>query len=172
MTPLAHPKTKAELLSRNEQERRALSDLLGGLTAEQMLWPCSNGWSASDIVAHLSEWERLLEGWYDAGLRGETVEVPAPGYTWSTLHDLNTAIYARHRGESAAQAMSDWHASSYRLDRIADWTSEEDLFAPGRFAWTGRGTLASFIWECGGNHYRWAADELRSGLGIGQAPRR
>jgi hypothetical protein len=32
----------------------------------------------------------------------------------------------------------------------------------GRFTWTGRGTLTSFVHECGPSHYIWARKEKRS----------
>jgi hypothetical protein len=50
--------------------------------------------------------------------------------------------------------------------RLAGATTEADLFMPGRFTWTGRGTLASFIYECGPNHYRWAGVEIKRGLKV------
>jgi hypothetical protein len=35
---------------------------------------------------------------------------------------------------------------------------------PGRYAWTGRGTLADFVYECGPNHYRWARGNIKKAL--------
>ena len=158
------PATKALLLIDSEKERDALSAMLGGLSREQVLWPGAYGWSAKDHVAHLAEWERLFGYWYDAGVRGENPPVPAPGFTWATVHELNAAIYERHRDEQLEHVMADWRESSRRFTALVNHIAEPELFMPGRYAWTGRGTMASFVYECGGNHYRWAATEIKRGL--------
>ena len=38
---------------------------------------------------------------------------------------------------------------------------EEDMFSPGRYAWTGRLTLADYIAGNTCNHYRWAKTQIR-----------
>jgi hypothetical protein len=129
-----------------------------------LLWAGAYGWSAKDLVAHLAEWERMFFGWYEAGLRGEDPPVPAEGYTWATEHELNQAIYDRHRDEQLEHVLADWRDTSHRLLLGINGISEMDLFTPGRYAWTGRGTLASFVYECGPNHYRWAATEIKRAL--------
>jgi hypothetical protein len=163
---MAMPPTKALLLAETEKERDALGMMLGGMSREQMLWVGAYGWSAKDHVAHLAEWERLFFGWYDAGQRGENPPVPAEGYTWATEHELNQAIYDRHRDDQLEHVMADWRDTSRRLLALAQTISEADLFTPGRYAWTGRGTLASFVYECGPNHYRWAITEIKRGLKV------
>jgi hypothetical protein len=160
------PKTKAALLADTAGERDALTALLGRMTREQLLWPGAYGWSAKDHVAHLAEWERLLFGWYDAGLRGEDPPTPAEGYTWATIDALNRAIYERRRDDQLEQVMADWNETSRRLLTLAESISEVDLSSPGRYPWTGRGTLASFVYECGANHYRWSAVEIKRGLKV------
>jgi hypothetical protein len=60
--------------------------------------------------------------------------------------------------------MADWWDTSRRLIAMTNSISEADLFTPGRYVWTGRGTLAAFVDECGPNHYRWAVAEIKKGL--------
>ena len=108
----------------------------------------------------------MFFGWYDAGLRGEDPPVPAEGYTWATEHELNQAIYERHRDEQLEHVLADWRDTSRRLLLGINGISEADLFTPGRYAWTGRGALASFVYECGPNHYRWADVEIKRGLKV------
>ena len=161
---MAHPLTKEELLAATVRERDGLQAYLTGLSSEQLLRPGEYGWSARDHIAHLAEWERMLFGWYEAGLRGESPAVPAEGYTWATMNALNRQIYEQHRDEPAEQVMADWIDTSRRLIALTQTIPEADLFGRGRFSWTGRGTLASFVYECGANHYRWAAREIKRGL--------
>jgi hypothetical protein len=158
------PPTKAMLLDAATRESEALGAMLVGLSREQLLWPGAYGWSAKDHVAHLAEWERMLFAWYDAGWRGEVPAVPGEGYTWATVNELNQRIFDRYRDEQLEHVMADWGDTSRRLIALTNAVSEPDLFMPGRFAWTGRGTLASFVYECGPNHYRWSAVEIKKGL--------
>ena len=163
---MAIPQTRPRLLAEAEKQRDVLANLIAGMSREQLMWPGAYGWSAKDHVAHLAEWERMLFNWYDAGLRGEEPPVPAEGYDWSTLSALNQRIYEQHRDDQPEHVLAEWRDSSRRLIAFAAATSEVDLFTPGRFAWTGRGTLASFIYECGPNHYRWAVVEIKRGLKV------
>jgi hypothetical protein len=158
------PPTRALLLVDATKRRDDLQAMLAGMSREQLLWPGAYGWSAKDHVAHLAEWERLLFGWYDAGARGENPPVPAEGYSWATIDALNQVIYERHRDDQLEHVLADWNDTSRRLLALTQATSEADLFAPGRYPWTGRGTLASFVYECGPNHYRWSAVEIKRGL--------
>jgi hypothetical protein len=160
------PPTKVILLAETEKQRTELIAMLGGMSREQLLWPGAYGWSAKDHVAHLAEWERLLLLWYDAGVRGENPPMPAPGYTWATIDALNTQIYDRHRDDQLEHVLADWQATSRQLIVLTQGISEADLYTTGRYAWTGRGTLASFVYECGPNHYRWSMVEIKRGLKV------
>ena len=160
------PPTRTMLLAETEKRRDELTAMLGGMSREQLLWPGAYGRSAKDHVAHLAEWERLLIFWYDAGIRGENPPVPAPGYTWATIDALNKEIYDRHRDDQLEHVLADWQATSRQLIALAQSISEADLYTTGRYAWTGRGTLASFVYECGPNHYRWSMVEMKRGLKV------
>jgi hypothetical protein len=161
---MGKPRSKGELLTDAQRERDLLLAMLATLTPEQLAQSGSNGWSTKDIVAHLAEWERLLFGWYDAGWRGEEPAVPAEGYTWATMAQLNDRIFVQHRDESWGRIFGDWQDTSRRLISLTGSISEADLFTLGRYAWTGRGTLADFVYECGPNHCRWARADIRKAL--------
>jgi nicotinamidase-related amidase len=57
------------------------------------------------------------------------------------------------------------------LDVVAS-LSEEELFTPGRYAWIGINTLASYVDSCAGAHYRWALTGIRRGTKVwsGETP--
>jgi hypothetical protein len=126
------PPTNVVLLDAATRERETLSEMLAGLTREQLLWLGAYGWSAKDHVAHLAEWERMLFSWYDAGWRGKSPAVPGEGYTWATLSDLNQRIFDQYRDAQLERVMADWHDTSRRLIALTEATSEADLFTPGR----------------------------------------
>jgi hypothetical protein len=161
---MAGPKTKEKLLAETARERDSLQTYLAGLSREQMEKRGAYGWSAADHLAHLSEWERMLLGWFEADARGESPAVPAEGYTWARMDELNQRIFEQHRGQRPEQALVTWIDTSRRLIALVQSIPEADLFAPGRYRWTGRSTLAWYVWECGGNHYRWAAREIKRAL--------
>jgi hypothetical protein len=155
---------KRQLLEATVRERNALLTLLSGLTTREIEWPGAYGWSARDHVGHLSDWERLLIGWYETGVRGEPQQLPAHGYTWKDLDAFNRLLRDRHLGESFDRLMEEWHDTSDRMFRLMEELPEKDVFTPGRFEWAGRSTLASLFDECGPKHYRWAAEEIKRGL--------
>lgn len=164
------PTTKAQLLLEMEQERRALDELLAPLSAAQLEQPDVVGhWSVKDVLAHLHEWIAMFLDWYAAGLRGEKPAVPAVGYNWGQLPQLNHAIYERYH-DQALDTTRQMLADSYDCIRqLTENASEVELTTPGRYAWTGKHTLLTFIAANTSSHYRWARQEIRKGLKLGRS---
>ncbi len=87
---MPRPTSKRDLMVAIDQERGKLEAILVTLKPEQMVEPGVVGeWSVKDVLAHLVEWEQMALGWYRAGLRGETPDLPAPGYKWNQTPQLN-----------------------------------------------------------------------------------
>jgi uncharacterized protein (TIGR03083 family) len=158
-------KTKEALLEEIRHEREALDKFLAGLSPGQMAQPGAIAeWSVKDVLAHLAEWEQLLLVWYTAGLRGEVPQLPAEGYTWAQMDDLNQVIYERYRHRSLDDVLSYYRTSYAQVLDAVQAMAEADLFTPGRFAWTKQNTLADYVVPCTSEHYRWAQVEMRKGL--------
>ena len=154
--------TKDDLLENIRVERRRLENNLAALSKDEMTQPGVVGeWSVKDLLAHLVDWEQRFLGWYEAGLRGEVPETPAPGLTWGQLHILNRQIFEKHRHRSLDDVLAEFHVSYQQTLATVQTISEEDMFAPGRYAWTEGETLAGYIAANTGNHYRWAKTRLR-----------
>jgi uncharacterized protein (TIGR03083 family) len=56
----AAPHDTAELMARIDREWAALERTLAPLSESEMTTPGPGGWSAKDLLAHISAWERVL----------------------------------------------------------------------------------------------------------------
>ncbi|MFW9788672.1 MAG: ClbS/DfsB family four-helix bundle protein [Candidatus Thorarchaeota archaeon] len=155
--------TKEKIIERVHTERRRLEKNLASLSDDDMLESGVIGeWSVKDIMAHLFDWEQRFLGWYEAGLRGEVPETPAPGLKWSQLRILNQQVFEKHRDRKLEEVKTEFQSSfAHVLDTI-DEIPEDDIFEIGRYRWTGRGNIGGFILANTANHYRWAKSRIRS----------
>lgn len=159
------PTTKTDLLADSQKEYEALESLLAPLTADQMTQPGVLGeWAVKDVLAHLYEWQQMFFGWYEAGLRGETVKTPGRGYNWGQLPALNQEIFEMYRAEPLEAVLANFRDAHKRTMALTEQVDEEALFKPGCYAWLGKNTLAAYINANTGSHYRWARTELRKAL--------
>jgi hypothetical protein len=110
---------------------------------ESGVW--GDGWTMSDLVAHLAEWQRLFLGWYENGLLGATLKMPAAGYKWSQTPGLNRAIWEKHRSRSRAAVQADFDSGYSRIVQIVEVLSPEQLLESGHYEWTGKHPLTTYI---------------------------
>jgi hypothetical protein len=162
---MPRPTSKTDLLAAIDKERGALEALLEGLTPEQMVEPGVVGeWSVKDVLAHLIEWEQMVLGWYRAGLRGETPEMPAPGYKWNQTPALNQMILEKHRDRMLDGVLAEFGASHREILGVVQGLSNEALFTAGQYAWTKKNTMGTYFVSGTSSHYLWARKEIRKGL--------
>jgi uncharacterized protein (TIGR03083 family) len=158
---MAEPATKEALLEEIQSERERLDTMIAALTPDQMAQPGAVGeWAVKDVLAHLAEWERLLLVWYQAGLRGEIPPLPAEGYTWVQMDDLNQVIYEKYHPRSPEEVMAYYRSSYEQTLGAVKAMSEEELFAPERYAWTKKNRLVDYVIPCTSEHYDWARAEM------------
>ncbi|MFW9810015.1 MAG: ClbS/DfsB family four-helix bundle protein [Candidatus Thorarchaeota archaeon] len=144
-------------------ERRRLEKNLTSLSDTDMMEPGVVGeWSVKDILAHLFDWEQRFLGWYEAGLRGEVPETPAPGLKWSQLRILNQRIFEKYQDRALSDIKKEFQSSFEKVLETVNDIPEKDLFKIGRYQWTGKDTIGGFILANTANHYRWAKSRIRS----------
>jgi hypothetical protein len=97
-------------------------------------------------------------------LRRENPPLPAPGYNWGKMDDLNQEIYEKYRDWSLDSVLDYYHRSYQQVLEAVQAMSEDELFTPGRYAWTKKNTLADYVIPCTSEHYDWARREMRKGL--------
>ena len=160
---MSRPVTKAEILTAIHTEHELLEKKFAPLTAEEMVIPGSmDDWSVKDILAHLVDWEQRFIGWYQAGLRGEVPQTPAPGMNWRDLPKLNQQGYEKHRDQPLEEVLVEFHASYRQTLHLVESLSEDEIFDPHRYAWTGKYGLYGFIEGNTFKHYQWARTQVRT----------
>lgn len=162
---MPRPTNKPDLLAAIDKERGALEAFLETLTPEQLTEPEIVGpWSPKDVLAHLIEWEQRCLGWYRVGLRGETPELPAPGFKWNQTPELNQQIYEKHRDRPLDEVLEQFHISHKEILGVIQELSNDQLFTAGQYAWTKKNTLGAYMVSATSSHYLWARREMRKGF--------
>lgn len=147
--------SKRALVERIEREHAAFIELARSIPTsryrEAGVW--GDGWNIADLFAHLSQWHRLLLGWVDDARCGRQPELPAPGYTWRETPRLNRAIQRKHARRSVAHRVAEFDATHAQVLALVNGLRPALLLEPGRFAWTGKLPLASYIAPNTCSHY-------------------
>ena len=156
------PGTKQALLEVIAVERSKLNNELRNLTDAQMEIPgACERWSVKDIMSHLVDWEQRCLGWYLAGLRGEVPKTPDENYNWRQLSDLNQEIYLKYKDFNLPEVRERFKASFDEMMSVIAGLSEEELFTPNYYEWTGKGLLKDYFDANTASHYRWASNLIR-----------
>jgi hypothetical protein len=146
----AEPQDKASLLRRIDETRARLDAALAAISDPDAPLR-GDGWSARDIAGHVAIWERRLARDIQTSLRGETPERPEPGYTWERMDELNVRDMEAARALPLTEAMAEARAAFIETRALVETLSEEQLFAPGLYAWTEGERLALWVrydmWE-------------------------
>jgi hypothetical protein len=147
------PATKAQLLEGIRVERQRLEDSLAGLApADMVRSPRPGAWSVKDILAHVSAWEDIFMGWYEAGLKGGKVGKPDFSQA-GVLAEVNRQIYEANKDRSLKDVLAGFKNSYERILALVASIPEEDIFTRGKFAWTGTQKLVSYITSNTSSHY-------------------
>ena len=155
---------KKALLHEIQVERKALDNTLAHLSVHQMTKPgvTEAGWSVKDVLSHIVEWQRMVLYWYNAGLRGESPPMPAPGYSYRDLPRLNDMIYRKHRRRALRNVLRDYRSYHGHVVRLIHRVPEADLITLKRFPWTGPSwTLSDYLRAETAAHYVWARKLIR-----------
>lgn len=151
---MARATTKAELLAEIRKERRTLEQLLDHIPDDRRLEPVADDLSVKDLLAHRTEWGRMLLHWIDEARRGGTPAVPHERYKWNQLPALNAEIQARYRDTPLDEVVAAWRAVHDELVRTIEATDETELFTPGGLSFVGTTTLAAYVTSATAAHDR------------------
>ncbi len=162
---MPRPLNKKQLLTESQHQYEALDAWLSTLSVDQLTTPGILGdWSVKDVLAHLYEWQQMFFRWYAAGLRGETPAVPAEGFKWNQLPDLNQRIYETFRDRPLEEILNCFHASHRETIALIESLSDDALTTPGLYPWMNKNTLMAYLAANTSSHYQWAYKELHKGI--------
>ena len=142
--------SKQDLTTNIQRERAQLDALLAGLDDEALLRPArDDGWTAKDILAHLTAWEqrllRWIERWRETGDPGR----PEVGVTWDEFDGLNERDYVAAKEQSLADTQGNAHESYEAIKTALDAMSDDELTVRPETA-----DGPSWAWIVGANTYR------------------
>lgn len=153
--------TKHDLLVAIRAERAKLDELFALMDEARMLVPTrDDGWTAKDILAHISTWERRLLSWIERWRATGDPQRPEPGVTFAQGDMLNERDYLAAKNMSVATVRSEAAASYESVLGVVETLTDSELAArpdaPDGPSWS---------WIIGANtheHYREHREEIEA----------
>lgn len=123
---------KTTLLAKLDQHRAAAQQRLEGIDYETVVHPDS-GWTARDLIGHISAWE--LEGVLalEAFLSGQTYSIP--GYVQGGTDAYNARQQQRRAGHSIEQILAEWAEVRERFKAALQSIPDEQWLDPMTVPW-------------------------------------
>lgn len=156
---MPRPQTKGELIKSSQKNFDKLNELVDTFSDKEKVSEFSKGTlnrNIRDVLAHLHHWNLLTLGWYNVGMEGEKPNMPAKGYTWKTLPDLNKSIHKEYENVDLEKVRALFDDSFSKLQKIINTHSDKELFEKKRYKWTGTTSLGSYLVSAASSHYEWA----------------
>ena len=156
---MPRPKTREELLDLSEKNYTKLLDFIDALTAEEQQKEFPKGTlnrNIRDVLMHLHHWHLMMLQWYEIGMKGEKPAMPAEGYTWKTVPELNRWIWEKYQALSLDDARKRLQTSYDEVRKIIENHNQEELFEKKRYKWTGSTSLGAYLISATSSHYDWA----------------
>lgn len=164
---MPRPSTKKDLLELADFNFKKLFDFIDQVDNKQRVEDFktdSLNRNFKDVLYHLHIWHIMTLEWNRASLQNYKPEIPAKGYTWKTLPDLNRKIQKDGENFTFDQA-KELVNSSHRemLQTITDY-SADSLFKKKIFKWTGSTSVGAYFVSSTASHYDWALKFLKKAV--------
>ena len=154
---------KASILKAIRTEHEKLEGALAQIGEDQMLQPSfEGGWSAKDLLAHITFWEQRTLNRIKAGLR----QSPPPKISGS-VDAINARVFEENRDRPLSDVLRDFHQSYQDFVEQAEALTDEDLTDPHRFAWTRGKPLRGWLKADGYYHYAEHTRQIQAWLDSG-----
>lgn len=156
---MPRPKTKAELITLGHLNYEKLLAFIDDLSEEKRNSEFPSQFlnrNIRDVLAHLHHWHVMLLSWYEQGMKGTKPEMPAAGYTWGTVPELNREINKKYKNVSLKDTMKSLDTSFNKVQKVITRHSNDELFEKRKFKWTGSTSLGAYFVSATSSHYDWA----------------
>lgn len=164
---MARPKCKSELIAQSQSNYNKLINFIDSFTEEERLKNFPEGRlnrNIRDVLAHLHHWHLMMLEWYRVGMSGEKPDMPARGYTWRTVPDLNRTIQKKYCDVDLKVIRDQLDDSYHEIQALIASHSDEELFEKKRYAWTGSTSLGSYFISSSSSHYEWARKLIKKAM--------
>lgn len=161
---MPRPKNKTELLDLGRRNFGSLMEFINNLSPEEQNREFPEGTmnrNIRDVLMHLHHWHLMLLEWYKTGMTGEKPEMPAKGYTWKTMPDLNKVIQEKYSTTKLEDSKSNLESSYQKVRQAIEKHSNEELFEKKRYKWTGTTSMGAYFISATSSHYDWALKLIR-----------
>jgi len=161
---MARPQTKKDLQELAGKNYLKLMDYVNGLPVEEQRGEFPQGTlnrNIRDVLAHLHHWHLMVLEWYRVGMRGEKPDIPAKGYNWREIPQLNRTIWEKYRGTALEEAKELLEKSHLDIMALVDSHDNAELFERARYGWTGNNALGAYLVSCTSSHYDWGLKLIR-----------
>ena len=109
-----------------------------------------------DVLAHLHHWHLLFLDWYVIGMKGEKPIMPAVGYTWKTMPELNQMILERYQNVDFERVKIQFEETHLQISEIIAQHTDTELFTKKYYKWTNSTSLGVYLIANSSSHYDWA----------------
>ncbi|MEQ9412234.1 MAG: ClbS/DfsB family four-helix bundle protein [Cyclobacteriaceae bacterium] len=161
---MPRPQTKTDLVKLSKLNFKRLNDLVDSYSLEEQQVEFPKGTmnrNIRDVLAHLHQWHTMMMEWYEIGMKGEKPEIPAKGYTWKTLPDLNRVIWKKYNHVDLKKIIKWLNESFNQVQKLIAQHTDKELFEKKRYKWTGSTSLGAYFISATSSHYDWAFKLIR-----------
>lgn len=161
---MPRPKTKKELLKLSRENYKTLIKYIDSLSEEEQHREFPDGTmnrNIRDVLAHLYEWHLMFLEWYEIGMQNEKPDMPAKGYTWRDLPDLNRKIWEEYNDAGLEKIRVLLQKSYAEIQKIIEHHTDNELFEKRRYKWTGSTSLGAYLVSATSSHYDWAYNLIK-----------
>ncbi|WP_298937259.1 ClbS/DfsB family four-helix bundle protein [uncultured Ruegeria sp.] len=156
---------KTDLLAAFDKDLAKLRKTLDGVDeARSCLSTPEDQTTIKGVIAHRTHWMGMFHVWYEDGVAGREVHVPAKGYKWNQLKEYNASLYARGNETPWAGLLSEFESACDKLRRFIEAQDDVTLYSSGVHPWTGKWSLGRFAEASGPSHFRSANSYIRKVL--------
>lgn len=161
---MARPKNKEELLKLSRENFQKLNDYIDSFSKEEKRADFPEGTmnrNIRDVLAHLHEWHLMFLEWYNVGMQQEKPDMPAKGFTWKNLPELNKKIWESYKETDLEKIREVLNESYTEVHKIIEGHTDKELFEKKRYGWTGSTSLGAYLVSTTSSHYDWALNLIK-----------